>query len=451
VSDLFDAASDRGAPLADAARPATLEEVVGQEHILGPGKMLLESIRRDTLFSMILWGPPGTGKTTIAHVIAGTTGSIFVPFSAVLGGVKEVRAIVDEAREQKKHFGRRTILFVDEIHRFNKAQQDAFLPHVEKGTITLIGATTENPSFALNSPLLSRCRVLVLTPLTVDHLVAILRHGIRILRARYGLDLEVGDRILEAMALAAAGDARRALGALELVATTMSGRRLEGGGERRLVVTDADAEKILGEKALRYDRSGEEHYNTTSAFIKSMRGSDPDAALYYLARMLEAGEDPLFILRRMMIFAAEDVGMADPQALVQATSATFAFEHVGLPEGYLPMAQAAIYLATAPKSNSAIASYRRALGSVREHGALAVPMHLRNPVTDLMKEQGYGDGYRYPHDLPGHWVPEDYLPDGLAGCRFYEPSEIGYEKTIKARLDRMTEIRSRAADKEGKR
>jgi putative ATPase len=246
------------------------------------------------------------------------------------------------------------------------------------------------------------------------------------------------------MARAAAGDARRALGALELLATTLSGRPLGPGTGERLVATEEDAARVLGEKALRYDRSGEEHYNVISAFIKSMRGSDPDASLYYLARMLEAGEDPLFILRRMMIFASEDVGMADPQALVVATSATFAFEHVGLPEGFLPMSQAVIYLATAPKSNSALASYNAALEAVRRHGALPVPSHLRNPVTSLMKEQGYGDGYRYPHDAPGHWVPERYLPDPIASERFYAPSEIGFEKTVKARLEKMASLRKKS-------
>ncbi len=452
MTDLFDSAArrdGRGTPLADLARPASLEEVFGQRHLLGPGNLLVESIRKDTLFSMILWGPPGTGKTTIAHVIARTTGSIFVPFSAVLDGVKQVRAIVAEAAEQKSHFGRRTILFVDEIHRFNKAQQDAFLPHVEKGTIVLIGATTENPSFALNSPLLSRCRVLVLELLSEEDLAAILRRGIEVVAERVGLRLGITDAIVEAMARAAAGDARRALSALELLATTLSGRPLESGaGETRIEVSEEDAMKILGEKALRYDRSGEEHYNVISAFIKSLRGSDPDAAVYYMARMLEAGEDPLFILRRMMIFAAEDVGLADPQALVQAANATFVFEHVGLPEGYLPMTQAALYLATAPKSNTALSSYQRALAAVKQHGALPVPMHLRNPVTALMKEQGYGDGYRYPHDRPGHWVPEEYLPELIRQSTFYEPTEIGYEKTVRARLEKMADLKSRKEEEE---
>ncbi|MBW2261522.1 MAG: replication-associated recombination protein A [Deltaproteobacteria bacterium] len=453
MTDLFDSAaqrSGRGTPLADLARPATLEEVMGQRHLLGPGNLLIESIRKDTLFSMILWGPPGTGKTTIAHVIAKSTGSIFVPFSAVLGGVKEVRAIVAEAAEQKSHFGRRTILFVDEIHRFNKAQQDAFLPHVERGTIVLIGATTENPSFALISPLLSRCRVLVLELLSEEDLAEIVRRGIEVVDERFGLRLSIPDGIIEAMARASAGDARRALSALELIATTLSGRPLDRSaeGEARIEVREEDASKILGEKALRYDRSGEEHYNVISAFIKSLRGSDPDAAVYYMARMLEAGEDPLFILRRMMIFAAEDVGLADPQALVQAANATFVFEHVGLPEGYLPMTQAALYLATAPKSNTALSSYQRALAAVKEHGALPVPMHLRNPVTPLMKEQGYGDGYRYPHDRPGHWVPEEYLPEPIRQSAFYEPTEIGYEKTVRARLEKMASLRSRSEEEE---
>ncbi len=449
--DLFDRACGRearGTPLADLARPRSLDEVVGQEHLLAEGRPLRRAIDNDTLFSMILWGPPGSGKTSLAHVIANTTGSIFVPFSAVLGGVKEVRAIVEKAAEDRKYHGRRTILFVDEIHRFNKAQQDAFLPHVERGTIVLIGATTENPSFALNSPLISRMRVLVLGSLEPDHVQAILRRGTEVLAERTGIRLRMAPAHLAAMAGAAGGDARRALGTLELIASTVAGRRLDepSAGPLSIEVTDDDMQKVLGENALRYDRSGEEHYNVISAFIKSLRGSDPDAALYYMARMLYAGEDPLFVLRRMMIFAAEDVGLADPQALVQATSAMFAFERVGLPEGYLPMTQAALYLATAPKSNSSIASYQRALASVKEHGPLPVPMNLRNPVTDLMKEQGYGKGYSYPHDVPGHWVPERYLPDRIRGERFYEPSDVGHERTVKARLEKMAEYLSRVSD-----
>ena len=457
MTDLFDRAGERdqgGTPFPDLARPERLEDVVGQAHLLGPEGILSRAIVEDRLFSMILWGPPGTGKTTIANVIARTTGSIFVPFSAVLGGVKEVRAIVEEAREEKKYRGRKTILFVDEIHRFNKAQQDAFLPHVEKGTVVLIGATTENPSFAINSPLLSRCRVLVLESLAEDDLVRILERGIGLLWQRTGTRLAVEGRHLASIARAAAGDARRALHLLEILGASVGSRPRDGGageesvdpgGDRAgIVVTDADMEGILGEKALRYDRSGEEHYNVISAFIKSLRGSDPDAVLYYMARMLEAGEDPLFVLRRMMIFAAEDVGVADPQALVLATSAMVAFEHLGMPEGYLPMAEAAIYLATAPKSNSAIASYQRAKRAAVDHGALPVPMHLRNAVTALMKAQGYGEGYRYPHDLPGHWVAEEYLPEAIRGERFYVPSDIGHEKVIRERLAKMAAFKARA-------
>ncbi len=339
---------------------------------------------------------------------------------------------------------------MDEFHRFNRAQQDAFLPHVEKGTILLIGATTENPSFALNSPLLSRCRVLMLESLSEGDLARIIARGIGVVERRMGVRLELADSHVAVISRAAAGDARRALGVLEILAISLgsmpegeAGAR-PGDAPRSIRVEDGDVERVLGEKALRYDRAGEEHYNVISAFIKSLRGSDPDAALYYLARMLEAGEDPLFVLRRMMIFAAEDVGIADPQALVQATSATFAFEHVGLPEGYLPMAQAAIYLATAPKSNSTIASYQRARKAATDHGALPVPMHLRNAVTPLMKAQGYGDGYMYPHDRAGHWVPEEYLPDEIRGSSFYEPSEIGHEKVVKERLAKMAAFKAKA-------
>jgi putative ATPase len=453
--DLFDSAAERdgrGVPLPDLARPDSLDDVVGQEHLLAPGKPLREAIEHDALFSMILWGPPGSGKTTLAHVIARATRSVFVPFSAVLGGVKQVRAIVEQAAERRKYHKTRTILFVDEIHRFNKAQQDAFLPHVERGIIVLVGATTENPSFVLNSPLVSRCRVLVLRPLNAAHVRAILERGLDVVRRRAGLDLDLEEDHLEAMARAAHGDARRALSALELLVSTITGAALAEeptpGAPRTVAATREDVEKILGESALRYDRSGEEHYNVVSAFIKSLRGSDPDAALYYMARMLHAGEDPLFVLRRMMIFAAEDVGLADPQALVQATSAMLAFERVGMPEGYLPMTQAALYLATAPKSNSAITSYHRALLAVKQEGPLPVPRHLCNPVTSLMKEQGYGEGYRYPHDERGHWVPETYLPDELADRRFYEPSSMGYEKTVGARLEKMAEYRRRAEDEE---
>jgi len=423
--DLFDRAASAdpsGKPLADRMRPRRLEDFAGQEHLLGPGAALRRAIEADTVPSLILWGPPGTGKTTLARIVASRTGAEFVPFSAVLGGVKEIREIVAAARDRRKLNRKRTILFVDEIHRFTKAQQDAFLPHVEDGTVTLIGATTENPSFEVIAALLSRCRVVTLRPLTEEEVAALLN---RALSAPEGLagsvDLSPEGRL--AIARYAYGDARRALNALEVAASAV---RLSG----RSRIERADAEEALQTKTVLYDKAGEEHYNLVSAFIKSLRGSDPDAAVYYMVRMLEGGEDPRFLLRRMVIFAAEDVGNADPQALQLAVAALQAVELVGLPEGVLPMTEAAIYLALSPKSNTALTAYGNARRLVGERGPLPVPLKLRNAPTKLMEGFGYGGGYRYPHNFEGHYLPEEYLPDELRGERIVELSDSGREKAL---------------------
>ena len=433
--DLFEHSARKdpeGVPLADRMRPRSLDEVVGQTHVLGEGKLLARAIRDDRVPSMILWGPPGTGKTTLAQVVAHETEARFVPFSAVLGGVPELRKIVQAAEEQKRVYGKRSILFVDEIHRFNKAQQDALLPHVERGTVVLIGATTENPSFAVNAALLSRARVFRLEPLGDADLVILLRRALSDTEHGIGkLSLEVDDAALAAIAQGAGGDARRALDVLELSARHATSE--EGSGKLDLEAV----EQALSSKTLLYDKSGEEHFNVVSAFIKSMRGSDPDAALYWMMRMLEAGDDPLFVLRRMIIFASEDIGNADPRALPLAVAADQAFRRLGMPEGMFPLAQCCTYLASAPKSNASYRAWTAAKADVAEHGALPVPLKLRNAPTKAMKEWGYGDGYRYPHDEGGHAEGETYLPDALAGKRYYHPTEQGLEARIKERLERL--------------
>jgi putative ATPase len=397
---------------------------------VGEGKLLSRAIAADRVPSMILWGPPGAGKTTLARIVAHTTNARFVPFNAVLGGIPELREILAEARKTRALGGKRTILFVDEIHRFNKAQQDAFLPHVEDGTITLIGATTENPSFAVNAPLLSRCKVFRMDLLGPADLVALMRRALASAEGLAGA-FEADDDALDAIAALAQGDARRALTTLEVAV----GEVERAGGTRvtREVVTEAG-----GQKTLLYDKVGEEHYNVVSAFIKSMRGSDPDAAVYWMMRMLEAGDDPLFLLRRMIIFASEDVGNADPRALEVAVAADAAFRRLGMPEGMYAMAQAALYLATAPKSNACTTAWREAQAAVRAEGALPVPMKLRNAVTGLMKSEGYGQGYRYPHDETGGIAEgETYLPEALADVRFYTPTDRGYERMVGERLRRL--------------
>jgi putative ATPase len=417
-------------PLADRIRPDRLEDFVGQEHLLGPGRFLRSLIEKDQLQSLILWGPPGTGKTTLASIIARATRSRFLAFSAVLAGVKEIRQVVQEAEEHRAR-GFRTILFVDEIHRFNKAQQDAFLPHVERGTIILIGATTENPSFEVNSALLSRCKVLTLRSLTAEEIDRILDRALKDGEKGVGKwKAELTPEARKFLREMAQGDARVALNTLEAaVMTTPPDDR--GAG----VLTLAVVEEAMQRKALLYDKGGEEHYNVISAFHKSLRGSDPDAALYWLARMIEAGEDPLYVARRMVRFASEDVGMADPQALGVALSSMEAFHFVGLPEGELALAEAAVYLATAPKSNTLYVAYGRAKKDVAEKGALPVPLHIRNAPTRLMKDLGYGRDYKYAHDFPGGVVPQDHFPEELGTRTYYHPTERGFEKVIGQRLE----------------
>ena len=424
-------------PLADKMRPRALDEFVGQSHLLGPGSLLRRAIEEDRLFSMIFWGPPGSGKTTLARLIAHETKSHFVSFSAVLSGVKEIRAVVDEAQSQWRYHRKKTLLFVDEIHRFNKAQQDAFLPHVEKGLITLIGATTENPSFEVISPLLSRTRVMLLKPYSNSELAVIINRAMHDKDKGLGnLALEIEPDAIEHIIWSADGDARMALNNLEAAASLL---RNEQTGARK--ITRAVMEKALQKKALQYDKGGEEHYNLISAFHKSLRGSDPDAALYWLGRMLAAGEDPLYIARRMVRFASEDVGNADPAALEITVSAMQAFHFIGLPEGELALAQAAVYLATAPKSNSLYVAYGIVKARISDTGTLAVPLHIKNAPTRLMKDIGYGKGYQYAHEFEDAYVPQDYLPDELMGEVYYRPTARGHEKVIKDRIEKWRKLR----------
>ena len=424
--DLFTTDSTKIAPLAERMRPRTISEYLGQSHILGEGKMLRRLIETDRLSSLIFWGPPGSGKTTLARIIANATKSHFIFFSAIMSGIKEIREVVKEAEDTLKYQGKRTILFVDEIHRFNKSQQDAFLPYVERGTFTMIGATTENPSFEVIAPLLSRCKVLVLNPLSDEEIAQILQNALGDSERGLGeFGLSAAPEALSFMAEQAGGDARVALNTLETAA------RLAHSGTIALET----AREAVQKKPLLYDKGGEEHYNVISAFIKSMRGSDPDAALYWLARMLESGEDPIFILRRMVVFASEDVGNADPRGLQLAVTALQAFQLVGMPEGRIILGQAVSYLATAPKSNASYVGINQALAEVRQSGALPVPMQIRNAPTSLMKGLGYGKGYRYPHDYQGGYVAQGYLPEEIAGKRFYEPKGNGYEKSIKERME----------------
>jgi putative ATPase len=426
-------------PLAERMRPRTLDEFIGQEKLLGPGKPLRVQIGNDDLTSMLFWGPPGCGKTTLARLIARLTRSEYIPFSAVLTGIKEIKEVM-AAAERKAHSGHRTIVFIDEVHRFNKAQQDAFLPHVEAGHITLIGATTENPSFEVISPLLSRTKVYILDPLATPLIAELLRRALN--DKEHGLgneSVEASDEVLFRIASFANGDARSAYNTLELA---VRGAQPDTNGTRHL--TAALLEDVLQRKLLRYDKAGEEHYNLISALHKSVRNSDPDAALYWLARMLESGEDPLYLARRMVRMASEDIGLAEPGALAVTLAAKEAFDFIGPPEGFLALAQAAVYLSLAPKSNALYTAYGEVMEDVRQTEADPVPLHLRNAPTGLMKNIGYGQGYKYAHNFDDKVTDMTCLPDNLAGRAYYKPTDQGFEQRLRQRLDEIRKIRFRA-------
>ena len=415
-------------PLAARLRPQTLEEFAGQKHLLGEGKVLRRLIEGDQVASMIFWGPPGVGKTTLARIIAQRTKSAFIDFSAVTSGIKEIRGVMQQA-EDNRRFGERTIVFVDEIHRFNKAQQDAFLPFVEKGSIILIGATTENPSFEVNAALLSRCKVFVLQALSVEDLTGLLRHALEDPRGFGGQDIHLPDGMLEKIAAFANGDARVALSTLEMA--VLNG---ELDAEGRTTVTDETLAQCVLKKSLLYDKGGEEHYNLISALHKSMRNSDADAAVYWLSRMLEAGEDPIYVARRVTRFASEDVGLADPRALQQAVAAFEACRLIGMPECSVHLTQAVVYMALAPKSNSLEVAYETAKRDAAKELAEPVPLHLRNAVTGLMKDLNYGKGYQYAHDYDEKLTAMTCLPESMAGKRYYIPTDQGEEAAFARRL-----------------
>jgi len=427
------------APLADRMRPLKLDDFMGQEHIAGRDKVLRQIIENDKLYSMIFWGPPGSGKTTIARIIAVNTKSKFVSFSAVIAGIKQIKDVMELAAYEIRQNNLKTILFVDEIHRFNKAQQDAFLPFVENGTIILIGATTENPSFEVNSALLSRCKVFIFNKLSEENIFELLNKAL--IDKTNGLgnyNLKIEDAALRFIAQFADGDARIAYNIIELVNNSLPEERTS-----QEIITYAQIEAIIQKKVLLYDKNGDEHFNIISALHKSMRGSDPDAAAYWTLRMIEGGEDPLYIIRRIVRFAAEDIGLADTNALAVALSAKSSFEFIGPPEGNLAIIESAVYCALAPKSNSLYKAYNEIMMDIKNHMTLPVPMHIRNAPTKLMKELGYGNGYKYPHDYSNAIVSQSYLPEKLKGKKYYQPTERGFEKVLKERLAKIAEYKSK--------
>jgi putative ATPase len=433
-----DNATDRTRPLADRMRPRTLDEYVGQEHLIGPGKPLRTQIERDDTGSIIFWGPPGTGKTTLAKIIAKMTRAEFIEFSAVLAGIKEIKQVMADA-ERARQYGTRTIVFIDEIHRFNKAQQDAFLPHVEKGNIRLIGATTENPSFEINSALLSRCRVYVLQPLTEDQIVLLLKRALTDDERGLGMiKVHASEEVLRKIASYSSGDARSAYNVLEVAAGLA-----QQSAEKPPEITDDIARDALQKRILLYDKAGEEHYNLISALHKSVRNSDPDAALYWLGRMIEAGEDPLYIARRVVRMSVEDIGLADPNALSLCMAARDAVDFIGMPEGNLALAQAVVYLSVAPKSNALYTAYGDVQQDIERTAAEPVPLHLRNAPTGLMKNLGYGRDYQYAHDVEGKVANMQCLPDSLRNRAYYHPTGEGIEKRIRERMEEIKKIRSR--------